>query len=125
MNALISAAQRGSELVVVDLPRCRDEAATEALLLCDTVLVVVPSHVRAVAAAGSLLTELETMCGDLRIVVRGLRRSDVGAETVANALGFPLAGTVSEQRALVRAVNDGLVTDTALALALLSGPSER
>ncbi len=108
MHALVGAAQRGAEVVVVDLPRSWDEAATEALLLCDAVLLVVPSHVRAVAAARSLLSELQAMCGDIRVVVREVPRSDVSSETITNALDLPLAGIIPDQRGLVRAVNDGL-----------------
>jgi secretion/DNA translocation related CpaE-like protein len=107
-HALVCAAQRGSELVVVDLPRQPDEAATEALLLCDAVLLVVPSEVRAVAAARSVLAELRSLCGDIRVVVRRVPRSDVGADTVTDALELPLVDMVSHQRGLVRAVNDGL-----------------
>jgi secretion/DNA translocation related CpaE-like protein len=108
MHSLVCAAQRGAEVVVVDLPRWRDEAATEALVVCHVVLLVVPAQVRAVAAARSLLSELETVCGDIRVVVREVPGSDVSGDTVTDALGLATAGTVANQRGLVGAVNDGL-----------------
>jgi hypothetical protein len=108
MPAVVGAAGRGAELVLVDLSRRLDEAATEALLVCDAVLLVVPTEVRGVAAARSVLAELRAMCGDIRVVVRRLPRSDVSVDSVISALGLPQAGAVSQQRGLQRAVNDGL-----------------
>ncbi len=108
MQVLLGAAQRGSELVVVDLPRRLDEAATQAMAHCDTLLLLVPTEVRAVAAARCLLTDLRAVCADVRVVVRVLPRSVVTAAAVTDALDLPLAGRLPTQRGLVNAVNDGL-----------------
>ena len=51
---MLTALAQAGDLVVVDLPRCLDEAATEALALANTTLMVVPAEVRASAAASQL-----------------------------------------------------------------------
>lgn len=107
-HGLVGAAQRGAELVVVDLPRHRDDAATEAILQCALVLLVVPSHVRGVAAARGMLDGLRAVCGDVRLVVRSLPHAGLPADAVSEALDQPLAGVVPTQRAVARAVDDGL-----------------
>jgi secretion/DNA translocation related CpaE-like protein len=108
MHAMVGAAQRGAELVVVDLPRSLDEAGTEALFLSDTLVLVATSEVRGVAAARSVLATLREMSGDVRVVVREIAGSDLTPDAVANALDLPLVGTVATQRCVARAVNDGL-----------------
>jgi secretion/DNA translocation related CpaE-like protein len=108
MRTMLEAAQRGSELVLVDLPRAWDEAAVQALLLTDTVLLVTCPDVRGVAAAGCLLTGLRDVCSDVRLLVRGARGADLDSHEVADSLGIPLAGRVPTQRGLPRALDEGL-----------------
>jgi secretion/DNA translocation related CpaE-like protein len=50
MQSLLGAAVRGSDLVVVDLPRRIDDAGRSALAGADTTLLVVPAELRACAA---------------------------------------------------------------------------
>lgn len=73
MASVLSAGQRGSDLVVVDLPRHLDEAALLALTRCDVALLVVPAEVRACAAATRMVTSVARRAGDLRVVVRDQR----------------------------------------------------
>jgi secretion/DNA translocation related CpaE-like protein len=108
LRGLVGAAQRGAELVVADLPRHLDGAAAELLRTCAAVVLVVPSQVRAVAAARSLLSGLRSMCGDVRIVVRRTPHSDLTADSIAAVLGQPLAGVVPTRRSVARAIDDGL-----------------
>ena len=108
MRAMVSAAQRCSDIVVVDLPRWLDDAASEALLLCDVLVLVATSDVRGVASARGTIDTLRRHCGDIRLVVRALPASDLAAATVAETLGLPLAGVVRTERGVARAVNDGL-----------------
>ena len=54
MREVLSAAQRGHDLVVLDLPRRRDAVVAEAVTRCDRVLLVVTPTVAGVAAAGRL-----------------------------------------------------------------------
>lgn len=108
VRAMMGAARRGSDLVVVDLPRHLDEAATEGLLLSDVLAVVVTTEVRGVASARSMLDELGEVCADIRVVVREIPGSDVSPKAVADSLALPLAGTVATQRGVARAVNAGV-----------------
>lgn len=108
MRGLLGAAQRGAELVVVDLPRHLDDVGSEAIGQCAVVLLVVPSRVRGVAAARSMLDGLRATCGDLRVVVRLVPHSNLPPDTVADALDQSLSGVVRTHRSLARAVDDGL-----------------
>ncbi len=108
MRAMVSAAQRCSDVVVVDLPRWLDDAASEALLRADVLVMVATSDVRGVASARGMVADLRRLCADIRLVVRALPAADLTASTVAETLGLPLAGAMRTQRGIARAVNDGL-----------------
>lgn len=108
MRAMLGAARRGSELVVVDLPRRLDEAATEAVLVTDVLVLVVTSEVRGVASAQGTLAALRQLCGDIRVLVRELPGSDLAPESVASSLGLPLTVAIPTRRSVARSVNDGL-----------------
>lgn len=97
MRAVLGAARRGGDLVVVDLPPQLDGAATEALSLCETVLVVVPAEVRAVAAASRVVKTFAQHAADLRLVVRGPSPAGLDGTIVADALGLPLAGELAPE----------------------------
>ena len=107
MRSVLGAAQRSSDLVVVDLPRRCDEAAEEVLTRSTSTLLVVPRDVRACAAAGRIGGQVGLLANDLRVVVRdgpapSLRPADVAAQ-----LGVPLAGELRNDRDLPRQVDDG------------------
>lgn len=108
VRAMVSAGQRGSDLVVVDLPRHLDDSATEALLRSDVLVVVTTSEVRGVAGARSMLDGLRDLCADIRVVVREVPGSDLSPTSVAGSLALPLVGTVATRRGLARAVNAGM-----------------
>jgi secretion/DNA translocation related CpaE-like protein len=91
VSAVIDAARRACDVVVLDLPRRVDEAAEEALARSTCTLLVVPAEVRAVAAATRVATGLTVVTADVRVVVRGPSPSGLGAAEVADALGLPLA----------------------------------
>ena len=98
-DAVLSAARRTCDLVVIDLPRWPDEAAEEAIAQCSAVLLVVPAEVRAVAAASRVAAMLTTVAADVRVVSRGPSSSGLDGTEVAAALGLPLgADLVSEPR---------------------------
>jgi secretion/DNA translocation related CpaE-like protein len=71
VSAVLDGARRGSDLVVVDLPRTGDEVSRLLQQHVQTLLVVVPARVRAIAASRALLRGLEPTVDDQRIVVRG------------------------------------------------------
>lgn len=108
MRSMLAAARRGSDWLVIDLPRRLDDAATEALVGAETLLLVCTADVRAVASAGHMLGPLRLLCGDVRVVVRETGTSDVDAESVAASLHLPLAAVLSTSRAVERGINEGI-----------------
>lgn len=100
MRAVLGAARRGSDLVVVDLPRHLDEATVEALSQCATVLLVVPGEVRSVASAARVARLVAPLAADLRVVVRGPSPAGLDGRVVADALGLRLAGDLPAEPGL-------------------------
>ena len=95
MQAAMATARRGSDLVVVDLPRQHPDLCSEpALAARGPVLVVVPADVRSVAAAQRVVAMLSDHAADLRVVVRGPSPSELSPHLIASSLGLPLLGAV-------------------------------
>lgn len=107
MRSVLSAARRGCDLVVADLPRRVDEAAAEVLVQADLVVVVVPAEVRAAAAAARVATGLVALADDVRVVVRATVPGGLPAEVVGDALGLPVLGTYRSERAVASAAERG------------------
>jgi secretion/DNA translocation related CpaE-like protein len=107
MQAVLTGASRGCDLVVVDLPRVVDDAAAVALSLSTTVLLVCPAEVRAVASAARVATAARPLCADLRVVVRGPSPSGLSADVVAESLDLPVAGFLNSERGLAAALERG------------------
>jgi secretion/DNA translocation related CpaE-like protein len=107
MQSVLDAGQRASELVVVDLPRCADEAGRAALAVAGTVLLVVPAEVRAAAAASRVAGAIGPLCRDLQVVVRGPSPSGLAGDEIARALGLPLAGELRAESGLELALERG------------------
>jgi secretion/DNA translocation related CpaE-like protein len=91
MRSVLGAAQRSSDLVVVDLPRRSDPAVEEALVRATSTLLVVPRDVRSCAAAARVSGQLELMANDLRVVAREPALGRLSAVDVAEYLELPLA----------------------------------
>src|SRR3954454_16263161 len=104
--ALESAADDG-DLVVADLPRRLDDAERVVVAAARAVLVVVRADVRATAAAVRVVAQLERFAADLAGVVRGPPPTGLPAETVAEALGLPLAGDLRPEPGLAAALDRG------------------
>jgi secretion/DNA translocation related CpaE-like protein len=107
MRAVLEAARRGSDLVVVDLPRRLDPAAEVALGRCDIALLVVPAEVRATASAARVAAAAGLIAADLRLVVRGPAPAGLPAEVIAEALDLPLAGEVRAEPGIDAALERG------------------
>lgn len=107
MGSVLAAARRGSDLVVVDLPRRLDDAAEEALIQCTTALLLVPAEVRATVAAARVAAAASRYATDLRAVVRGPAPSGLSAEVIAQSLGLPLAGQIRAETGLAAAMDRG------------------
>jgi secretion/DNA translocation related CpaE-like protein len=100
----LSAAQRGHDLVVVDLPRMVDALVTEVVARCDQLLVVTVPTVPGVAAAARLAARLRGHT-PTRLVVRG---DGVPVRDIEQAVGLPGAVTMPGQRGLSEAIDLGL-----------------
>jgi secretion/DNA translocation related CpaE-like protein len=107
MRCVLDAAWRAYALVVVDLARCLDAAAVEAVLASSVVLLVVPAEVRAAVAADRVAAGLRRHASDVRVVVAGPAPGGLGSDTVAAALGLPLAGVLTRDRRLAAALEHG------------------
>jgi len=107
MDLVLGAGCRGHDLVVVDLPRHWDAAARAAVAAADTVLLIVPAEVRAVAAASQVVTRLVGRVADVRVVVRGPSPARLSDRVVARELGLPLAGWLAPEPGLAAAQERG------------------
>lgn len=107
MQAILAAAQRGSDLVVVDLPRRLDDASAEAASRATVTLLVVPAEVRATAAAARVAAGLLLVATDVRLVVRGPAPARLSARDIADSLGLPLAGELAAEPGLAAALERG------------------
>ncbi|GAA1953596.1 septum site determining protein [Nocardioides panacihumi] len=104
VREVMSAARRGHDTVVVDLPRSGDTVTEELANRCDQVLLVVAATVTGIASAGRLVGRF----GDLsrvRLVVRG---GGAEPEAVAGAVGVPLIAAMGDQRGLAESIDLGL-----------------
>ena len=108
MRAVVTAGQRGGDLVVVDLPRRLDAAAEEALVRSTCTLLVVPAEVRAVASAARVAAQLRLVASDLRLVVRGPGQSGLDGSLIADTLSLPLAAQMRPDSSLAEALDRGL-----------------
>lgn len=105
VREVLSAAQRGHERVVVDLPRVLDEIGAEVAARCDLLVVVAVPTVPAAAAAAKVVArvrELNAVCA------LAVRRGPVPAEDLATALGLPLVAEIGRQRRLAEDLDLGL-----------------
>jgi hypothetical protein len=108
VRAVLSALTQAGDLVVVDLPRTLDEAATEALTLATTALIVVPAEVRASAAASQLAAAVRLVAPDLRVVVRLPAPGGLEPLDITDVMGgLPLAGVIGPDRRLSAAAEHG------------------
>lgn len=105
---VLSAARRGHDVVVVDLPRHPDEVVEQALTHCDQVLVVVALQVPAVASATRVVDAVERSGARVSLVARTTRTSSLEPDEVAETLGVPLLAIVPDQRRLGEHVDLGL-----------------
>jgi secretion/DNA translocation related CpaE-like protein len=105
--AVLGAARRSHDLVVVDLSRHLDAVAREVLAGAATTVLVVPAEVRAVAAASVVASRVAPLCRDLRLVVRGPAPAGLSAGEVQRALGLPLAGETRAEPGLASLLEEG------------------
>lgn len=100
MQSVLMSAGRSHQLVVVDVPRQLTSAGREALRRADRVLLVVAAQLRGVAAAQTVVDQIEDTCTDLSLVVRMVRPRSVPATAVADGLGLRLLASLAEDPSL-------------------------
>jgi secretion/DNA translocation related CpaE-like protein len=110
VREVLSAAARGHQTVVLDLPR--GDEGVELVSRCDEVLIVVTPSITGIASATRLvdgLVERQGGPGDgpghVSLVVRG---AGVAPEAVARAVGLPVRTAMADQRGLAEAIDLGL-----------------
>ncbi len=98
VREVVSAAQRGSDLVVLDLPRDLGRpGVADAARLADLVVVCARSAVLPVVAAGRTAAEVRALGVPVGLVVR-TGAGSVDPLDVAEALGLPLVAQVPTRR---------------------------
>lgn len=107
MAAVLAAATRACDVVVVDVPRRLDEATTAVLATASVALLIVPAEVRATAAAARVAAAAREVVADLRVVVRGPAPAGLPAQTVAEALDLILAGDLGSEPGLAASLERG------------------
>ncbi|WP_055478999.1 septum site-determining protein Ssd [Sphaerimonospora mesophila] len=106
MRAVLGAARRGCDLVIVDLPRhvVEDDGVAEALARAAVTLVVVQADLRGALAAAQTLALLRRHTGELRVVVRP---GGIDPEVIRASLDVPCVGVLPELRGLVATLDRG------------------
>lgn len=107
VREVLAAAQRGSDVVVLDLPRSLDGAAAEAAGRCDQLLLVAGGSVPAVASAGRVSGRLRDLHDEIGLVVRGSPGA-LTAGGVAEALSLPLVAEYPSRRRVGEQVDLGV-----------------
>lgn len=95
-ESMVSAGARGFPLTIVDgeIPPGTSRSGH--------VIVVVPAELRAVAAAAARLPHLQENGGDVRVVVRQRRDSDLDVDDVAAVLPVSVVGAYADARPVTR-----------------------
>ena len=103
VREVLSAAQRGHDFVIVDLPRSQDALVEEVAARCDRLLVVTAPTVSGVASAVRACA-LHPDPARVRLVVRG-RGIDPAA--ISRATRVPVLATMADQRGVDEAIDLG------------------
>jgi secretion/DNA translocation related CpaE-like protein len=107
VREVLSAARRGNDIVVADLPRRADPVTAEVVSRLDRVLLLTGAGVPAVAAAGKVAARLRELNRSIGLVVR-TGSATLAPDQVAEALGLPLVADMASQRRLSEQVELGL-----------------
>jgi MinD superfamily P-loop ATPase len=104
VREVLSAARRGHDTVVVDLPRGADPLVDEIVSRCDRLLVMVVPTVPGLAGAVRMCRRFADH-GVLGAVVRGGSLDD---EALRRLTGVPVVARMSDQRGLAESIDLGL-----------------
>ena len=100
----LSAARRGHDVVVIDLPRSTDALVDEVAARCDLLLVVVVPTVAGTASAARLCARFPAHPG-LRLLVRG---DGLEPREISRVTGVGVVAAMPDQRRLAEAIDLGL-----------------
>jgi secretion/DNA translocation related CpaE-like protein len=100
----LSAARRGHDVVVMDLPRSTDTLIDELAARCDLLLVVAVPTVAGTASASRLCARFPDHPG-LRLVVRG---EGLQPQEITRVTGVGVVAAMPDQRRLAEAIDLGL-----------------
>lgn len=104
VREVLSAARRGHDFVLVDLPRTSEPVVDEVAARCDRLLVVVVPTVAGVASAARICARHPDPTA-VRLVLRG---AGVAPQAVERATRIPVLATMPDQRGLAEAIDLGL-----------------
>ncbi len=102
--AVLDAARRGFELIIVDIGRGTESLGSFAWD-CDRILLVAPAQLRAAVATARLLQELPPV--DTALVIRGNAGAALDGPLIAESLGLPLHCVLPELRGTAAAAELG------------------
>jgi secretion/DNA translocation related CpaE-like protein len=105
-SEVVSAAVRGFDLVVVDVPRHLGDTGAELVGRSVLTLVVVPEEIAAVAAARQVLATVSPRAPAVALVSVA-RPAGIGTSAVEEALGMPALARVRPDRRVRPAVDQG------------------
>jgi secretion/DNA translocation related CpaE-like protein len=108
-GAVMDAARRGYELVVVDIGRGRETMRMFAWD-CDRLLIVSPAHLKAAVAAARLVHELPPV--ETALIIRGRTGAALDGQLIADSVGLRLEGAIPEVRSAAAAVELGRLLET-------------
>lgn len=104
---VLDAGRRAGDVVVCDVPRYPTDAALAAVTAADLTVLVVPTRLRACAAAGRVADVLAEHAAQVELVVRGPSPGGITPEEVAGSLGLPLLHAMRAERDLAGALERG------------------
>ena len=107
VREVVTASQRGNDLVVVDLPRMLTDVAADVVARCDQVVMVVEPGLSSVASGARLAAGLRAVNPRVGVVVRG-SLAVLPAERVAELVDASLLASMTAQRRLGEHVDLGL-----------------
>jgi len=102
--AVVDAARRSFELILVDIGRSGEGLGTLAWD-CDRIMVLTKAQLTSAIAATRVLNELPPI--DCGLVIRGSGSTSVDAPTIAESLGLPFLGVLPEIRGVAAATELG------------------
>ncbi|MBT2515073.1 septum site-determining protein Ssd [Arthrobacter sp. ISL-30] len=106
--AVMDAARRGYELVMVDIGRGKEPLRMFAWD-CDRLFIVAPAQLKAAVAAARLLHDLPPV--DTALVIRGRGGASLDGQLIADSVGLRLQGIMPEIRSAATAVELGRLLD--------------